>query len=133
MQQYAATHLPADVKLITTYDAGADATARVYRVLNQLLSGTLVVVGIIWLGLGWRAGLIIAMMMPASLAVVPWLYHQINFSLNPVSIAAMILAIGILSDDAVVMLENISRRFRAAGEKRALFQIVWVTVVYRPE
>ena len=117
MQQYAATLLPADVHLTTTYDAGADATARVYRVLNQLLSGTLVVVGIIWLGLGWRAGLIIAMMMPASLAVVPWLYQQINFSLNPVSIAAMILAIGILSDDAVVMLENIAHRFRTAGKK----------------
>jgi len=132
MDQHAATLLPADVNLTTTYDAGADATARVYRVLNQLLSGTLVVVGIIWLGLGWRAGLIIAMMMPASLAAVPWLYHQINFSLNPVSIAAMILAIGILSDDAVVMLENISRRFRAAGEKSRTIAIDAINEVGNP-
>ncbi|MFN2257974.1 MAG: efflux RND transporter permease subunit, partial [Desulfuromonadaceae bacterium] len=117
IKQHAESLLPADVEFSTTYDAGADATARVYRVLNQLLTGTLVVVGIIWLGLGWRAGLIISMMLPASLAVVPWLYHQIDFSINPISIAAMILAIGILSDDAVVMLENIARRFRAEGKK----------------
>jgi multidrug efflux pump subunit AcrB len=132
LDKLASSILPEDVKLHPTYDAGADATARVYRVLNQLLSGTLVVVGIIWLGLGWRAGLIIAMMMPASLAVVPWLYQQIDFSLNPVSIAAMILAIGILSDDAVVMLENIARRFRAAGEKSRTITIDAINEVGNP-
>jgi len=132
MERHATSLLPADVELTTTYDAGADATARVYRVLNQLLTGTLVVVGIIWFGLGWRAGLIIAMMMPASLAVVPWLYYQINFSLNPVSIAAMILAIGILSDDAVVMLENIARRFRAEGQKSRTITIDAINEVGNP-
>jgi multidrug efflux pump subunit AcrB len=132
MQLQTESLLPQDVELSITYDAGADASARVYRVLNQLLTGTLVVVGIIWLGLGWRAGLIIAMMMPASLAAVPWLYHQIDFSLNPVSIAAMILAIGILSDDAVVMLENIARRFRAAGEKSRTLTIEAINEVGNP-
>ncbi|MDY0290775.1 MAG: efflux RND transporter permease subunit [Desulfuromonadaceae bacterium] len=132
MHQYAVSQLPADVKLSTTYDAGADATARVYRVLNQLLTGTLVVVAIIWLGLGWRAGLIIAMMMPASLAIVPWLYKQIDFSLNPVSIAAMILAIGVLSDDAVVLLENIARRYRIAGEKSRALTIDAINEVGNP-
>jgi multidrug efflux pump subunit AcrB len=72
------------------------------------------------------------MMMPASLAVVPWLYQQIDFSLNPVSIAAMILAIGILSDDAVVMLENIARRFRAAGEKSRTITIDAINEVGNP-
>ncbi|WP_372994337.1 efflux RND transporter permease subunit [Marinobacter sp.] len=109
--------LPSDVYLDITHDAGADATKRVYSVLSQLLSGTLVVVGIIWLGLGWRAAIVIAIMMPASLAIVPYLYNYLGFTLNPVSIAAMILAIGILSDDAVVMLENVARHFQRAGEK----------------
>lgn len=117
LTKFADTTLPGDVQLNITHDAGTEATERVYNVLVQLLSGTLVVVGIIWLGLGWRAAIIIAIMMPVSLSIVPYLYHQLDFTLNPVSIAAMILAIGILSDDAVVMLENLSRHFQRAGEK----------------
>lgn len=117
LQKFSEEFLPSEVNLDITHNAGADATKRVYSVLSQLLSGTLVVVGIIWLGLGWRAAIVIAIMMPTSLAVVPYLYNYLGFTLNPVSIAAMILAIGILSDDAVVMLENVARHFQRAGEK----------------
>ncbi|SDB52264.1 Multidrug efflux pump subunit AcrB [Desulfonatronum thiosulfatophilum] len=124
--------LPDDVRLTAGYDAGKDATERVRRVLRQLLTGTLVVVGIIWIGLGWRAAVIIAMMMPSSLAIVPYVYNRFDFTLNPVSIAAMILAIGILSDDAVVMLENISRQFRNAGEKSRELTVRAVNEVGNP-
>lgn len=124
--------IPPDVQLAITYDAGRDATKRVYSVLRQLLTGTIVVVLIIGIGLGWRAGLIIAMMMPASLAIVPYFYHSFGFSLNPVSIAAMILAIGILSDDAVVMLENISRQFNKAGKKSRKLTVAAVNEVGNP-
>lgn len=117
LQAFSENVLPSEVHLDITHDAGADATKRVYSVLSQLLTGTLIVVGIIWLGLGWRAAIIIAIMMPVSLAVVPYLYNYLGFTLNPVSIAAMILAIGILSDDAVVMLENVARHFQRSGEK----------------
>lgn len=119
LEQFQQEVLPSDVHLDITLDAGEDATARVYSVLSQLLTGTLVVVGIIWLGLGWWAAVVIAIMMPSSLAIVPYLYHHLEFTLNPVSIAAMILAIGILSDDAVVILENVARHFQRAGEKKS--------------
>ncbi|WP_166253368.1 efflux RND transporter permease subunit [Marinobacter salicampi] len=132
LTKFADTTLPADVQLDITHDAGRDATERVYNVLFQLLTGTLVVVGIIWLGLGWRAAVIIAIMMPASLSVVPYLYHHLDFTLNPVSIAAMILAIGILSDDAVVMLENVSRHFQRAGEKTRELTVRAVNEVGNP-
>ena len=124
--------VPDDVHVAVTYDAGKDSTERVYRVLRQLLSGTLVVVGIIWLGLGWRPAVVIALMMPTSLAIVPFVYNRFDFTLNPVSIAAMILAIGILSDDAVVMLENIARQFRKAGEKSRELTVKAVNEVGNP-
>ncbi|NMT62989.1 efflux RND transporter permease subunit [Marinobacter orientalis] len=132
LTEFAASSLPDDVQLNVTHDAGKDATARVYNVLFQLLSGTLIVVGIIWLGLGWPAAVIIAIMMPASLSIVPYLYHHLDFTLNPVSIAAMILAIGILSDDAVVMLENVSRHFQRAGEKTRELTVRAVNEVGNP-
>ncbi|MEE4365051.1 MAG: efflux RND transporter permease subunit [Desulfotignum sp.] len=124
--------VPAPMKFAISYDAGKEATERVYNVLGQLLSGTLIVVGIIWLGLGFRAAAIIAMMMPASLAIVPFIYNQMGFTLNPVSIAAMILAIGILSDDAVVMLENVTRQFRKAGKKSRDLTVTAVNEVGNP-
>jgi multidrug efflux pump subunit AcrB len=124
--------VPDDAHVSITYDAGKDSTERVYRVLRQLLSATLVVVGIIWLGLGWRPAVIIALMMPTSLAIVPFVYNRFDFTLNPVSIAAMILAIGILSDDAVVMLENIARLFRKAGERSRELTVKAVNEVGNP-
>lgn len=132
MQEFEDSALPSDIQLDVTHDAGTDATARVYSVLSQLLTGTLVVVGIIWLGLGWRAAVIIAIMMPVSLAVVPYLYNYLGFTLNPVSIAAMILAIGILSDDAVVMLENVARHFQRAGKKSRELTVKAVNEVGNP-
>jgi len=132
LQQFEQNTLPADVQLDITHDAGTDATKRVYSVLSQLLTGTLVVVGIIWLGLGWRAAVVIAIMMPMSLAIVPYLYNYLGFTLNPVSIAAMILAIGILSDDAVVMLENVARHFQRAGKKSRELTVKAVNEVGNP-
>ncbi|WP_075881165.1 efflux RND transporter permease subunit [Vreelandella massiliensis] len=132
LDRFAKRSLPSEVQLTVSHDAGIDATERVYNVLVQLLSGTLVVVVIIWLGLGWRAALVIAIMMPASLSIVPYLYNRFDFTLNPVSIAAMILAIGILSDDAVVMLENVARHFQHAGEKSRELTVKAVNEVGNP-
>ncbi|MFU8817375.1 MAG: efflux RND transporter permease subunit [Pseudomonadales bacterium] len=124
--------IPEEVVVTAGYDAGRDATERVYSVLRQLLTGTLIVVGIIWLGLGWRAAAVIALMMPASLAIVPYAYYRLGFTLNPVSIAAMILAIGILADDAVIMLENVKRLFREHGERSRELTVKAINEVGNP-
>lgn len=126
------TLIPEAVDIAVGYDAGREATERVYNVLNQLVMGTAIVIGIVWLGLGWRAAVIIALMMPTSLAIVPYAYYQIGYTLNPVSIAAMILAIGILADDAVIVLENASRLFRVHGKRTRELMIRAVNEVGNP-
>lgn len=132
LERLAPTLLPADVRFNVTYDAGGEATDRVINVLSQLLMGTVIVVAVIGLGLGWRAAVVIAVMMPVSLAIVPFAYQFLGYTLNPVSIAAMILAIGILSDDAVIMLENIARFFRNAGERSRELAVQAVNEVGNP-
>lgn len=132
LEQLAPELLPADVRFDVAYDAGRDATERVVNVLSQLLMGTAIVVLVIGLGLGWRAALIIALMLPTSLAIVPFTYQFFDYTLNPVSISAMILAIGILSDDAVIMLENIDRFFRRAGERSREMAVQAVSEVGNP-
>ncbi len=108
-----------DVHTEVVFDRGAEADRHVRNVLEHLLLATVIVIGIITLGLGWRAGLITVVVIPVSLAVVPAAYHLLGFSLNPISIAAMILAIGILADDAVIVVENIARYFEQGTNEPA--------------
>ncbi|HKJ90602.1 MAG TPA: efflux RND transporter permease subunit, partial [Oceanipulchritudo sp.] len=109
--------IPEDVAVDITYDAGRAATETVQSVLENFFMATVIVVVMILIGLGWRAAVSVSFLIPAILAIVPFAYLWIGFSLNPVSIAAMILAIGLVADDTVIILENIGRHFREAGER----------------
>ncbi|MFO8004663.1 efflux RND transporter permease subunit [Thioalkalivibrio sp.] len=109
--------LPAEVQVSIAYDAGRAATETVMSVLENFFIATVVVVIIILIGLGWRAAAGVSLLIPAILSIVPFAYFWIGFSLNPVSIAAMILAIGLVADDTVIIMENIRRHFQEAGER----------------
>ncbi|MFW5816749.1 MAG: efflux RND transporter permease subunit, partial [Wenzhouxiangella sp.] len=91
-----------------------------------------VVVVIILAGLGWRAAAGVSIMIPTILSIVPFAYLWLGFTLNPVSIAAMILAIGLIADDTVIMLENIGRHFREAGKKSREITVQAVDEVGNP-
>ncbi len=124
--------IPSDVQVHIGYDAGRIATERVLSVLRNLLTGTIVVIFIILAGLGRRAALTICIMIPASLAFVPFIYYWFGFTLNPVSLSAMILAIGIISDDSVIMLENTARHFRQSGKRSKSLTIRAINEVGNP-
>lgn len=113
----AETLLPSNVEVTTAYDAGAMATETVISVLENFAIAATTVIAIILLGLGWRAAAGVSLQLPSSLAIVPVAYLWLDFTLNPVSIAAMILAIGLLADDNVIIMENIRRHFAAAGRR----------------
>ncbi len=115
LNELEATLLPATVQLSVAYDAGAMATDTVVSVLENFATATVTVIVIILIGLGWRAAAGVSLQLPSSLAIVPIAYLWLGYTLNPVSIAAMILAIGLLADDNVIIMENIRRHFRAAG------------------
>ena len=114
------------------YDGGRAATETVMSVLENLLLATIVVVIIILIGLGWRAAAGVSVMIPTILAIVPFAYLWLGFTLNPVSIAAMILAIGLVADDTVIIMENIGRHFREAGKKTREITIRAVDEVGNP-
>ncbi len=115
LDELAETLLPSTVDLTIAHDAGAMASETVVSVLENFATATVTVVAIILIGLGWRAAVGVSLQLPSSLAIVPIAYLWLGYTLNPVSIAAMILAIGLLADDNVIIMENIRRHFRAAG------------------
>ena len=85
-----------------------------YEAEQTLLLATLLVVLVVWLFLGnWRSALIPALAVPVSLIGSFSVMYLLGFSLNNLSLMALIIATGLVVDDAIVVLENIARYIRA--------------------
>ncbi len=109
--------LPEGVKLTVSYDTSVFVDRSVKEVYKTLVEATILVVIVLFFFLrDWRATLIPLLAIPVSIvgafAVMSWL----NFTLNVLTLLALVLAVGLVVDDAIVMLENIYRRIEA-GEK----------------
>ena len=104
--------LPADVHVEVTRDYGKTADAKSNELVEHLLLATLSVVLLITLTMGWRSGVIVAIAVPVTLALTLFIYFLAGYTLNRVTLFALIFSIGILVDDAIVVVENIERHHR---------------------
>jgi hydrophobic/amphiphilic exporter-1 (mainly G- bacteria), HAE1 family len=110
-----AGELPEGVRIFVTGDDAVFIDGALHEVVRTLLLSVLIVVGIIYLFLrDWRATLIPAMSIPVALIGTLALIYLAGFSLNILTLLALVLATGLVVDDAIVVLENIVRR-RAQG------------------
>ena len=80
--------------------------------MQHLLIATLSVVALISLAMGWRSGLVVGIAVPVTLALTLFIYFLAGYTLNRVTLFALIFSIGILVDDAIVVVENIERHHR---------------------
>lgn len=109
--------LPADINLAINHDESIFIRASIKEVLITLAISVVLVILVIWLFLGsLRATLIPAVTIPVSIIGAFAGLALLGFSLNVLTLLALILAIGLVVDDAIVMLENIQRRMDE-GEK----------------
>jgi len=106
------TLLGRDVEVSVTRDYGATAKEKSDDLIFHLLLATLSVVLLIALALGRREALIVAIAIPVTLALTLFVYRALGYTLNRVTLFALIFSIGILVDDAIVVVENITRHFR---------------------
>ncbi len=104
--------LPKDVKYSVTRDYGKIANDKSNRLLEDLLGATLSVVFLVSLMIGWREGIVVLMVIPATILSTLFVSWMLGFTINRVSLFALIFSIGILVDDAIVFIENIVRRWR---------------------
>ena len=109
--------LPADVHVAVTRNYGETAREKSSELVEHLLLATLSVVALISLAMGWRSGLVVGVAVPVTLALTLFIYFLAGYSLNRVTLFALIFSIGILVDDAIVVVENIERHHR---ERRSL-------------
>ena len=117
------TVIPSDVQVSETRNYGATANDKAMTLIKKLLFATLSVVALVFFALGRREAAIVGTAVILTLTVTLFASWAWGFTLNRVSLFALIFSIGILVDDAIVVVENIHRH-RAHHPGRPLRQII---------
>ncbi|MEJ2645155.1 MAG: efflux RND transporter permease subunit [Gammaproteobacteria bacterium] len=110
------TLIPDDVHVTITRNFGRTAEEKVDELLFKLVLETLLVAVLVYLVLGTRPAVVTLLVIPVVILFTVFVALLTGFSLNRVSLFALILAIAILVDDAIVVVENIYRRWLAEGK-----------------
>lgn len=105
------THLPDGTHFRVTRDYGETADEKVNELIEGLLVAVLTVVGLIGLTMGWRPALVIALAIPVCYSLTLFVNLLVGYSINRVTMFALILALGLLVDDPITDVENIARYF----------------------
>ena len=104
--------LASDLNVTITRNYGETAKDKSDELLKHLLIATLSVTLLIALALGWRESGVVLLAVPVTLALTLTVFYVSGYTLNRVTLFALIFSIGILVDDAIVVVENIVRHFR---------------------
>jgi multidrug efflux pump subunit AcrB len=107
--------IPVGVHVAVTRDYGRTATAKANGLLLHLLLAALSVVLLVVFALGWREGVVVGSAVVVTLALMMFASWAMGFTINRVSLFALIFSIGILVDDAIVVVENIHRHMALGG------------------
>jgi multidrug efflux pump subunit AcrB len=116
--------VPASVETTVTRNYGETAADKSNELIEHLLIATLSVIGLILLAMGWRSALVVAVAVPVTLALTLVLTYLNGYTLNRVTLFALIFSIGILVDDAIVVVENIHRHMYLPGPRRSFARVV---------
>ncbi len=116
------SHIPDDVQIEITRDYGQTANDKANKLITKLVFATLSVILLILIVMGWREAIVVGLAVGITLFVTLFASWAYGFTLNRVSLFALIFSIGILVDDAVVIVENIHRRSK--NNKKPLDEII---------
>lgn len=101
--------LPQTITMTEVRNYGTTANEKSIELIEHLLIATLSVAALIALIMGIRASLVVAIAIPVTLALTLAIYYFLGYTLNRITLFALIFSIGILVDDAIVVVENIER------------------------
>jgi multidrug efflux pump subunit AcrB len=104
-----------DVNIAITRNYGESAKEKSDELLDHMLIATISVIILIAIALGKREAVVVAVAVPVTLALTLLISYLFGYTLNRVTLFALIFSIGILVDDAIVVVENIHRHFKLEG------------------
>lgn len=108
---------PADVKMTVTRNYGETANEKANELLFHLGLATISIVILVGFAIGWREAMVVAVVIPTTILLTLFAARIMGYTLNRVSLFALIFSIGILVDDAIVVIENISRHWAMKGSR----------------
>ncbi|MBZ5608572.1 MAG: efflux RND transporter permease subunit [Acidobacteriia bacterium] len=109
--------IPSDVEMTVTRNYGDTAKEKSNELLYHMLIAVISVSVLIAIALGWRESLILFTAIPVTLALTLTVFYLYGYTLNRITLFALIFSIGILVDDAIVVVENIVRHWRMPGNQ----------------
>jgi multidrug efflux pump subunit AcrB len=121
--------IPGDVQVSVTRNYGLTAEEKSNELLWHMLIAVVGVSLLILLTLGWRESLIVAIAIPSTLALTLLVFYLHGFTLNRITLFALIFSIGILVDDAIVVIENIVRHFHLPHNRGRKWSAIAVEAV----
>lgn len=118
--------VPETVKVVVTRDYGKTASDKAGQLISDLLSATVSVILLVLAAMGWRQAVIVGCAVLITLLLTLVFSWAWGFTLNRVSLFALIFSIGILVDDGIVITENINRRIQ--NSRRSIREIIPLAV-----
>jgi multidrug efflux pump subunit AcrB len=116
LEELEASHLPEGVHLRVTRDYGETANEKVNELVEALAVAIVIVIGLIAYALGWREALVVAVAVPITFSLVLLFNYFAGYTINRVTLFALILSLGLVVDDPIVDVENIYRHLRMRAE-----------------
>ncbi|MAP55096.1 efflux RND transporter permease subunit [Altibacter sp.] len=104
--------IPDDVRVEITRNYGETASQKVSELLMHLLGAILAVTLIVMLAMGWRGGLVVFLSVPITFALTLLSYYLLDYTLNRITLFALVFVTGIVVDDSIIIAENMHRHFK---------------------
>ena len=124
--------IPAGVTVSETRNYGATATDKVSTLLEHLLMAVVAVTVVVGFFLGWRGALVVLASVPITFALTLLIYYLLDYSLNRVTLFALIFVTGIVVDDSIIIAENIHRHFAMKRQPKLQAAITAINEVGNP-
>ena len=109
--------VPASLEVAVTRNYGDTANEKANELLFHLALATVSIVILITVAIGWREGVVVMIIIPTTILLTMFAAKLMGYTINRVSLFALIFSIGILVDDAIVVVENIVRHWNMRGER----------------
>jgi len=128
------TLIPDTMEVEVTRDYGETADEKANELLFHLGLATVSIVALVFIAIGWREAVVVAVVIPMTILMTLFASWLMGYTLNRVSLFALIFSIGILVDDAIVVIENIARHWgmKRKGQTRFSAAIEAVAEVGNP-
>ena len=106
------TLIPDDVHVEITRNYGETASDKVSELLWHLIGSIIAVTVVVMLAMGWRGGLVVFLSVPITFALTLLSYYMMDYTLNRITLFALVFVTGIVVDDSIIIAENMHRHFK---------------------